>query len=208
MKQRHLPALFQPAGLMILLVILLSGCARTASTRFYTLSTLPAGEPAAPPIPNPRQYSHRHRTGEPSGLSRSPPDRHPHEPPGTSPGGIRQMGRLPQAGCSPRHCGKPVHADGIGSSVSLSLEKLPADPLSGYHRHQPVGCANGISCRSGGPVDDIRNDGRTPIVTRKSNIRKPTAAAAAYTAVVQAESLALLELSREIAATIADISRP
>jgi len=52
----------------------------------------------------------------------------------------------------------------------------------------------------------FENDGRTPIVTRRSRIRKPTATNG-YAAVVHAESQVLLELSREIAATLVDIKR-
>lgn len=53
----------------------------------------------------------------------------------------------------------------------------------------------------------FENDGRKPLSTRKSAIRKPLAGAD-YAAVVQAESLALAALSGEIAAALADIDRP
>lgn len=191
---------------MILLMILLSGCARTASTRFYTLSALPAGEPAAP------QFQTIGDTAIGIGPVNLPDylDR-PQIVTRTSPQEL-QLAEFDKWAGSLKQAVPRVIAENLstlmGSDQIFIFPWKSALPI----RYQVIIDISRFDAQMGSHADleaqwtVFENDGRTPIVTRKSTIRK-SAEAAAYTAVVQAESEVLSELSREIAGTLVDIQR-
>lgn len=191
---------------MILLMILLSGCARTGSTRFYTLSALSDGEPAASPF----------RTIGNTAIGIGPvslPDYldRPQIVTRTSPQEL-ELAEFDKWAGSLKQDVPRVIAENLSTLMGSDQVYIFPWKSSLPIRYQVIIDINRFEAQMGSHADleaqwtVFENDGRTPIVTRKSTIRKP-AKPAAYTAVVQAESEVLSELSREIAGTLVDIQR-
>jgi uncharacterized lipoprotein YmbA len=193
--------------MLTVLVISLAGCGRTASTRFYTLSAMPAGDPAPP----------RFRTIANTAIGIGPvnlPDYldRPQIVIRTSPHELRLAEFDKWAGAL-KHAVPRVIAENL--STLLESDQIFIFPWKSALpiRYQVIIDINRFDAQMGSHADleaqwtVFEDDGRTPIVTHKSKIRKP-AKAADYAAAVQAESRVLWELSREIAATLVDIKRP
>lgn len=200
MPHRFLAALMIPAAL----ALLLSGCGRTAMTRFYSLSALPAADTAPGDL--------RPLRGKALGIGPvTLPDYldRPQIVIRTSPNELRLAEFDKWAGTLKNDVPRII-AENL--SVLLDSDQVFTFPWkSGLPiRYQVVIDIQRFDAQPGSRVDlqalwtVFENDGRTPVATRKSAIRNPLARSD-YAAVVQAESQALAALSRQIAAALAEI---
>ena len=207
MKQKHLSTLVKSAGLLSLLLFLLGGCARTASTRFYTLGPLPAGEPA----------SIRIQTIADLAVGIGPvnlPDYldRPQIVIRTSPHELH-LAEFDKWAGSLKNAVPRVIAENLSTLLrSDQIYIFPWENALPIH-YQVIVHINRFDARMGSHADleaqwtVFVNDGRTPIATRRTHIRKPMKATG-YAEVVHAESQALLDLSRDIAQTLVGLQKP
>lgn len=202
MSHRFLAALMIPAAL----ALLLSGCGRTAMTRFYSLSPLTRADAAPGDL--------RPLGGQALGIGPVTLADYLDRPQivvRTSPNELRLAEFDKWAGTLKNEVPQVI-AENL--SVLLDTDQVFTFPWkSGLPiRYQVVIDIQRFDAQPGAHVDlqalwtVFENDGRTPLATRKSAIRSPLAGAG-YAAVVQVESQALAALSREIAAALSEIDR-
>ncbi len=185
----------------------LGGCARTASTRFYTLSAIPADEPAVT----------RRQSLDGMSIGIGPvnlPDYldRPQIVIRTSANELR-LAELDKWAGSLKYAVPRIIADNL--STLLGTDQVYTFPWKSALavRYQVIIDIARFDAQMGSHADleaqwtVFENDGRTPVATQKTKIRKPVTATG-FPAVVQAESEVLSELSREIGETLLGISRP
>jgi len=194
-----------PFVVLTLIVFCAAGCVRTASTRFYTLSALSGSEDRIPEA----------ASDSPIGIGPvNLPDYldRPQIVVRTSPHELRLAEFDKWAGAL-KYAVPRVIAENL--STLLASDRVFVFPWRSALsiRYQVVIDIIRFDTQLGAHADleaqwtIFENEGRTPVVTRRSILRKSTTASD-YAALVVAESEALSELSGEIAKALVEIQRP
>jgi len=202
-QRRRLVALATLAALLVGL----SACSRTASTRFYTLSPISKGAPPAP------EFRHLSESSVGIGPVALPDylDR-PQIVTRDSPSQVR-LAEFDKWAGTLKYAVPRIIAENLSALTgSDQVYAFPWKSALPIHYQVTIDIlrfdaemASHAELTAQWTV--FRDDGRIPLTTRTSNLRQ-RAASGGYTAVVEAESQALAALSREIAAALSKISSP